>query len=47
MSINSARAQSYIVLRGREGEEKEGSGKLEGQGCRQDTDVERRDDGAV
>lgn len=47
MSMNSARAQSHIVLRGRGGEEEEGKrGKREGQGCGQDADVDRRDDGA-
>lgn len=46
MSMNSARAQSHIVLRGSEGEEEEGLGKCEGQGCGQDMDADRRDDGA-
>lgn len=46
MSMNSAIAQSHIVLRGREREEGEGLGKLEGKGCGQGMVVDRRDDGA-
>ena len=42
--MSSPRAYSHIILRG--GEEEEGSGKLEGQGCGQDMDVDRRDDEA-